>query len=336
VGFDLSRRDALKLLAVAMAAPCRAGVPDAPAKKDMGVCFYSFGRGRFKDATEFLTYCHGIGASGVQVGLGVEPRFAASVGEKAREWGMYVEGQVGMPKSDADAEKFEAELVSAKTAGASVVRGAMLSGRRYETFETLEAFRAFAAESWKALQRAEPILKKQRMKLALENHKDWRVPEMLGMMEKIGSEWVGICIDTGNSISLLEEPDHVVEAYAKWGVSCHIKDMGVKEYEEGFLLSEVPLGKGFLDIRRMMGVLRKANAKIQFSLEMITRDPLKVPCLTKKYWAVMEGVKGEELAATMMMVRKNASKELPSVAGMSGEERAKFEDKNVRESFEFL
>ena len=64
MGFDLSRRDALKLLALAMAAPCRAGVPDPPSHKDMGVCVYSFGRGRFKDAMEFLNYCHGIGASG--------------------------------------------------------------------------------------------------------------------------------------------------------------------------------------------------------------------------------------------------------------------------------
>jgi sugar phosphate isomerase/epimerase len=285
---------------------------------------------------EFLNYCHGIGASGVQTGLGVEPKDAEKVGEKARQWGMYVEGQVQMPKADADAAKFEAELVAAKAAGASVVRGAMLSGRRYETFETLEAFKAFAAESWKALVRAEPILKKQKMVLALENHKDWRVPEMLAMMEKISSEWVGVCIDTGNSISLLEEPDHVVEAYAKWGRSCHIKDMGVKEYEEGIVLSEVPLGKGFLDVKRMMKVMRDANPKIQFSLEMITRDPLKIPCLTKKYWAVMEGAKGEELAETIAMVRAKASRELPSVTGMSAEERAKFEDRNVKESFDFF
>src|SRR4051812_37154531 len=147
----------------------------------MGVCVYSFGRGRFKDAMEFLTYCHGIGARGVQVGLGTEPKAAAKVGEQAREWGMYVEGQVGMPKTDGEADRFEKELVTAKLAGASVVRGAMLSGRRYETFETLEAFKAFAADSWKALERAEPSLRKHKVRLALENHKDWRVPEMISM-----------------------------------------------------------------------------------------------------------------------------------------------------------
>jgi len=112
--------------------------------------------------------------------------------------------------------------------------------------------------------------------------------------------------------------------------------MGVAEYEEGFLLSEVPLGKGFLDIHRMMELMRKANPKIQFNLEMITRDPLKIPCLTKKYWAVMEAARGEELAEMLSLVRKKASRELPMVAGLNAEDRAKVEDKNVRESFEFL
>jgi len=307
-----------------------------PVAPDMGVCLYSYGRARFKDAMGFLVHCHEIGASGVQVGLGTDPAAAAKVREKAEQWGMYVEGQVSMPRSDADAGKFEAELVAAKAAGANVVRSAMLSGRRYETFESADQFKKFAADSWKSLERAEPILKKQQVRLALENHKDFRVPEMLSMMEKISSEFVGVCIDTGNSISLLEESNHVVEAYAKWGVSCHIKDMAVKEYEEGFLLSEVPLGKGFLDLKHMMQVMRAANPKIQFSLEMITRDPLKIPCLTKKYWAVMEGVAGEDLAGTLSMVRKNAAKMLPSVAGLSAEEKAKFEDQNVRESFEYL
>jgi hypothetical protein len=69
---------------------------------------------------------------------------------------------------------------------------------------------------------------------------------------------------------------------------------------------------------------------------MITRDPLKIPCLTKKYWAVMEGASGEDLAGTLSMVRKNAAKLLPSIAGLSAEEKSKLEDQNVRESFEYL
>src|SRR5207253_5553332 len=121
-----------------------------------------------------------------------------------------------------------------------------------------------------------------------ENHKDWRAPELLDILKRLSSQWVGVCVDTGNNIALLEEPTAVVEALAPHAISSHLKDMAVQEYEEGFLLSEVPLGEGFLDLKRMVAVLQKANPTIQFNLEMITRDPLKIPCLTSKYWATME------------------------------------------------
>ncbi len=103
----------------------------------------------------------------------------------------------------------------------------MLSGRCYETFDSLEKFEEFAERSWRSLVLAEPLLKKHELKLAVENHKDWLVPELVAMLKRIGSEHVGVCIDTGNSIARLEDPMAVVEAYAPYAVSTHLKDMGV-------------------------------------------------------------------------------------------------------------
>src|SRR5207248_5436120 len=120
-----------------------------------------------------------------------------------------------------------------------------------------------------------PVVKKHRVRLAIENHKDRRVPELLDLLKRISSEHVGVCVDTGNNIALLEDPMEVVEALAPFAFSTHLKDMAVKEYEEGFMLSEVLLGDGFLDLKKMVvSVLQEGNPKIQFNLEMITRDPL--------------------------------------------------------------
>jgi hypothetical protein len=52
--------------------------------------------------------------------------------------------------------------------------------------------------------------------------------------------------------------------------------MAVAPYEDGFLLSEVPMGEGFLDLETMVDMLRQKDPNIVFDLEMITRD-LKVP-----------------------------------------------------------
>ena len=142
---------------------------------------------------------------------------------------------------------------------------------------------------------------------------------------------MGITIDIGNNIALAEDPYEVVEALAPWAVSTHIKDMAVVESSDGFLLSEVPLGDGFLDLPRIIRTLRAANPRLHWNLEMITRDPLKVPCLTDKYWATMPSASAVRLARTLASVRKNqCPKALPTISALTLEETLAKEDDNVR------
>jgi sugar phosphate isomerase/epimerase len=321
---------------------------DNPRRKRLGVCTYSYNihwkaardghpKVRFKDTIEFLEYCHQLGAGGVQIGVGSrDVDYPKKLRAKAEGYEMYFEGQASLPQQSSDVDRFDAEIHAAREAGAGVVRTAMLGGRRYETFDSAEAFRQFAEKSWQSLTLAEPVLKKHRVRLAIENHKDRRLPEMLDMLKHLSSEYVGVCVDVGNNIALLEEPMAVVEALAPFAFSTHLKDMAVQEYEEGFLLSEVPLGEGFLDLKKMIVVLQKANPTIQFNLEMITRDPLKIPCLTKKYWATMEAVPAAELAGALAMVRKNAAKKpLPRTTGLDSDRQLALEDENVKASFAY-
>ena len=110
------------------------------------------------------------------------------------------------------------------------------------------------------------------------------------LMRRLGSEHIGVCVDTGNNIALLDDPLETVTTLAPWAFSCHLKDMGVAECPDGFLLSEVPLGEGLLDLGRIVKVLREGRPKLRFNLEMITRDPLLIPCLQDGYWATFGGV----------------------------------------------
>ena len=223
--------------------------------------------------------------------------------------------------------------MAAKEAGALVLRTACLSGRRYETFATLDDFRDFAQQAERSLVLAEPVVRKHKVRLAVENHKDWRIPELLALMQRLSSEFIGICVDTGNSIALLEDPMAVVEAYAPFAMATHLKDMAVQECEKGFLLAKVPLGEGFLDLPAMVATLRRARPELQFCLEMITRDPLLVPCLAKPYWATLGSVPAWHLAAALTAVRANAPKQpLPDVSQLTLPEKLELEDSAVRKS----
>jgi sugar phosphate isomerase/epimerase len=291
----------------------------------------------FQNAIDLLEHSSSIGASGIQVTLdGWTTDFAKKVRDRREKLGMYLEGSVALPRDEAAIASFEQLVANAKEAGATVIRTVCLNGRRYENFRTADEFETFKKSSIAAIQRAEPIVRKHRIKLAVENHKDWRAPELAAVMKQISSEWVGVTLDFGNSISLMEDPDKVVDQLLPYLFSTHVKDMSFEEYSDGFMMSEVPLGTGMIRLADIFEKCRKQNPSVTFNLEMITRDPLAIPCLKDEYWATFSNVNGSELASTLRMVReKKTSKPLPRVSQLSTDERLAVEESNIVTSLEY-
>lgn len=341
----LCRRDTLKVLALAAMSPCLA---EEPAKRQLlGLVIHSYWIRRSKpllpdfgsvaEPLEFIEAAAKVGALGIQTKLsGLDSASLSKFRDVVEQRGLYVEGTIGLPKDESDVARFEVEVVSSKQAGATVLRTVCMSGRRYEVFTSAEQFRNFAEQSWKSLALVEPIAAKHHVRLAVENHKDWRVDEMIGWLKRLCSEHVGVCLDTGNSIALLEEPHAVVEAFAPWTFTTHFKDMAVAESDDGFWLSEVPFGDGFLDLKRMVATLRKAKPDVKFNLEMITRDPLPIPCLTPKYWATLGDVPARELAEMLARVRRHQHRQpLPAITPLSHAEQLRVEANNILRCMKF-
>lgn len=322
--------------------------PEFLAETRMGVVVHSYAiRGNqkmeskkypvFQNALDLMEHCHQIGAGGIQVVVkDWSSDFAKKVRERREKLGMYLEGSIGLPKTTADVATFETEVKNAKEAGAHILRTVSLGGRRYEALHTSEAFQEFKKNATLAIQLAEPIVRKYQVKLGIENHKDWLASELAATLKQLSSEWVGATLDFGNNIALLEDPIITAQTLAPYLVSTHIKDMAVEEYVSGFLLSEVPLGKGILDLPKLISICKQHNPNVTFNLEMITRDPLEIPCLNDDYWATFSGMPGRELARTLQMVKKNKPKStLPRVAQLSLDEKLAAEEGNIVQSFDY-
>lgn len=291
----------------------------------------------FRDAIDLMEHCKTIDAGGVQVNVrDWSVDFSKKVRDTREKLGLFLEGSIALPKTSADAARFEKEIVAAKEAGAVIVRTVCLSGRRYEDFKSLPAFEAFAKSSLDSLRTAEPIMRKHRIKLAVENHKDWRAAELVEIIKKIDSEWVGVTLDFGNNMALIEDPMEVVQTLAPYTFTTHVKDMGVREYESGFLLSEVPLGEGVLDLKKMFDICTGKNKSVNFNLEMITRDPLRIPCLTDEFWETLPAVKAREIASTLRTVKGQGSETaLPEVSHLNDEQRLSAEEQNIITSLRY-
>jgi len=322
--------------------------PALPGEASMGIVVHSYANRwqskaasqkypAFSNAIDLMEHCYKIGASGVQVVVKEwTTDFARKVRDKREKLGLYLEGSISLPGKTEDVAMFEKEVINAKEAGAGILRTVTSPGRRYEVFHSPQEVEEFKNNALASLQLAEPIVKKHKVKLAIENHKDWRAGELVNALNKLNSEWIGVTLDFGNSIALMEDPMAVIETLAPFAFSTHVKDMGVEEYADGFLLSEVPLGKGFLDMPKMVALCRKNNPAIKFNLEMITRDPLEIPCLKSEYWMVFDGVAGSDLARTLRMVKQNRFEpSLPRVSQLSEEDRLAIEERNILECLQY-
>ena len=348
--FSSDRRDFLQktgLAALAMAFPLPSFSMEFEGVS-MGIVVHSYGARwnskvpsekypGFENALKLTEHCHQIGPGRVQVGLNNwTSDFAKKVRDQRENLGLYLEGSIGLPKSQEDLDRFEKEVMASKEAGATILRTVCLGGRRYENFKTEKEFLDFKAVSLKSLQLAEPVVRKHKMKLAIENHKDWRAAELVEIIKGLDSEWMGVTLDFGNNLSLLEKPDEVIALLAPYSFSTHIKDMGVKSYSKGFLLSEVPLGEGIVDLKAGVALCKKYNPNITFNLEMITRDPLEIPCLEEEYWATFDNISGSELAGILKMVReKSFAGELPYTRNLEPEQRLDYEEANVLASLRY-
>lgn len=326
-----------------------AAAAEAPAKRSkMGLasdCWHihdraQAARGQKSDLSDpqlFLARCYQLGAGGMQAPLGVrDDAYCSGLRKWAEAHEMFVEGSVDLAGGKFDVERFEREVLTAKAVGATVVRTVVIPGRRYEQFNSAEEFARSSQRAAERLRLVEPIMAKHRMRLAVENHKCHRVEERLEFMKRLSSEWIGMCVDTGNSFALCEDPMEVVRAYAPFAFSVHVRDQGVQIYEDGFLFTDTALGQGFLDVPATVRVLREARPQVRINLEAIARDPLQVPVLTPKYWATMPGAPVTDLARTLRTVRAKTPREpLLLVNSLSPEQQVQCEQRMVEDSLAY-
>jgi 3-oxoisoapionate decarboxylase len=280
---------------------------------------------------DLIEHCHQLGLGGAETALATpSPDTIKAIRQKIDDYNMVVVLNTPLPKSEGDVEQFDTAVKACKESGATALHAAMTQ-RRYEQFDSLEAFKANFAQCRKSVSLAEPVLRKHRMRLAIENHKGWRAAEQASWMRQVSSEWVGVCLDMGNNLALCEMPNETFDALTPFAIFSHIKDMGVEEYSDGFLLSEVPFGQGVIDLKDRVAQLRKKDPNMLFCLEMITRDPLKIPMFTDKYWTTFADpateIPGRDVAKVMELVKNNPPKTpLPRTSQLSAADQLKAED----------
>jgi sugar phosphate isomerase/epimerase len=309
----------------------------SPMLKNMGGEPPGFGHRNRAGGFNILEHCRGLGLGAVRMSLpSSDPAAVRELRKKIDSYGMRVIISLPTPKEAGALPQYDAAVRAASELGA-VTTHASFTARRYEEFDTFEAFKASFERHQRSVELAEPVLRKHKMKLAIENHKGWRAAEHVAWIKRLGSEWIGACYDFGNNMALCEDPAETLRLLAPVTIYVSFKDMAVAPYDEGFLLSEMALGEGMLDLPGMVKVLQQKDPNMIFALEMITRDPLKIPVFTKKYWATFDDsyspLPGRDLARMLEIVRTTPpTTPLTKTTGLSAPDALRLEDEMINRS----
>ncbi|MCB9385793.1 MAG: sugar phosphate isomerase/epimerase [Bryobacterales bacterium] len=334
----MTRRQMLAMTAAALPAARSAQAASGRILKNMGSATPGLGariRAVREAGEEFdiVEYCRekGLGAPHMYMRSGYDAALMRKLRKQLNDYDMRMTVAVPTPRSDDKLAEYEAIVKALSEMDGRVVSiHDPFSGRRYEQFKNATEFHEFDAMCKTAVRRALPVLHKYKMPLAIENHKGWRSAELVEWVKSTGSEYVGICLDMVNNVSLIETPMQTIETLAPYTLFVSFKDVAADFYDKGILLSEVGFGDGHLDLAAIVAMLQKRKPDMIFQLEMITRDPLEVPIFTDQYWKVFDEqspVPPRDLAMLVDWMRKNPPKKpLPRISGLSPAERLKLED----------
>jgi sugar phosphate isomerase/epimerase len=108
------------------------------------------------------------------------------------------------------------------------------------------------ADVTSVLRDAAPLLRD--LTLGIENHDRFPAATLRSMIEAAGSDNIGVCLDTANSLGAGEGIAAVAATLAPITVSLHIKDFGIERVPHlmGFTVTGRPAGSGMLNLPALL------------------------------------------------------------------------------------
>ena len=233
------------------------------------------------DPFELLDWAIINGADGIQ--FSETPReasdksFFRELADYAAQNGLYIEwggGEhvpfdlaTGKPKDIRPGN--ERAVQQAIALGARTIRSC--SGGLMRWRKDLPATETLLLESARELRAERPMFEDHGLTLAIETHFEFTTFELARLFDMAGAEpgnGLGICLDTMNLLTMLEDPVRAAERVLPWVVTTHIKDGGIVLSESGFSTFTAEAGRGVVDLRAIFGMLSTARERdIKLSIE---------------------------------------------------------------------
>ena len=152
------------------------------------------------------------------------------------------------------------------------------------------------------------------VKLAVEVHKDLQAWEFKLFLDEVGADFVGIYLDTGNPVFVLEHPLTTVETLGPYALTVHLRDSVVYEHPRGVAVHWVPLGEGVVDFQEIMDRVRSLVPNVYVYVKPITGRPAEViPYLEPDFWKSYPKARAGDLARFLELAKRGVPYDKPVI-----------------------
>ena len=112
-----------------------------------------------------------------------------------------------------------------------------------------------------------PVLRAHESRINVETHGDVTTFELIRLVEDVGPDIAGICLDTANLFCQCEHPTRAVRRAAPYVHMTHIKDAMITFIDSGYRRQSLPPGRGILDWRTILPILFEYEPNLRLSIE---------------------------------------------------------------------
>ena len=148
------------------------------------------------------------------------------------------------------------------------------------------------------------------VKLAVENHGgDLQAREMKMMIEAVGRDVMGVCLDSGNPVWMLEDPHMTLETLIPYAETCHVRDSAVWKVPEGIAVRWVNMGDGNVDIDGWIRKFIQAKPGLPIIFEnLVSANPRVHAVYDPKFWDNWRQMPAWEFSRFLAVAEKGTPK----------------------------
>ena len=141
--------------------------------------------------------------------------------------------------------------------------------------------------------------------IAVENHAgDMHSRELIELIEKAGTEYVGATIDTGNSTWTLEDPVETFRNLAPYAVCSGIRDSMIWPSEKGAKVQWTAMGEGCVDMTTLFNEWSIKCPETPVQIETISGFSREFPYFEKDFWPPYSTFRPDEYSRFLALIRK--------------------------------